>query len=249
MKNFIKPIILPFATLAGAFLTMMMRFWLTALGKDERGLLPAGTFPDIMSWILTALVIVLLFLGTRRLNEATKYTFNFPASMRAAGGIILGALGVLITVLVELFTGAPRLGIFNSVLGLIAVGVLAFVAFCRIRGMKPSFLFHSYICIFLMFYLIAHYRLWSSYPQHQAYAFELMALVFLMLASYQRAAFEGGIGNRKAYTFYSLGALFFCIAALPGATGGAFYIGCAAWMFTTPCSLKPLCTQSDKNEA
>lgn len=240
LDQYLKPIYLPAIALAGGILTMLMRFWLFGLGVDDRGLLPAATFPDTFSWILTGLLIAVLIFGVRNLREATKYRFNFPASMPAAVGMALGALGILVTCLSELFAGAPRLGIFSSALGILAAAALGFLAYCRKDGKKPSYLLHGFICIFLMFHLISHYRIWSAYPQLQTYAFELMAIVFLMLACYQRAAFDAGKGNRRAYAFLTLCALFFCIAAIPGSVSPIFYLGCAAWMFTTLCNLRAL---------
>lgn len=240
MKNYFKHAFLPFLALGGGVLAMLMRFWLFGIGTDDRGLLPAATFPDVVSWILTAIVIALLMFGTRNLREATKYRFNFPASMPAAIGTAAGTLGILITCLAELLSGAAKLGVFSAVLGLFAAAALGFIAFCRKDGKKPMFLFHSFICIYLMFHLISHYRIWSAYPQLQTYAFELLAIVFLMLACYQRAAFDAGRGNRRAYAFTTLAALFFCLAAIPGSDAAVFYLGCSAWMFTTLCNLKPL---------
>ena len=249
MKLNLKPSMLPAITLSGGLLTMLLRMWLYGMGTDDRGLLSTGTFPDVLSWLFVAALFVLLFIGTRDLNEATKYSFNFPASLHAVIGTGLAALGIFIVSLVELVSGAQRLGVFSSLLGVIAAVALGFVAYCRKSGMKPHFLFHGFICIYLMFHLIANYRVWSSCPQLQTYFFELLAIVFVMISCYQRAAFDAGYGNRKAYAFHALAALFFCIAAIPSALNAAFYIGCAAWMFTTLCSLKPLRVQPKKDEA
>ena len=247
LDRYLKPAYLPVAALAGGLLAMVMRLWLFGLGTDERGLLPAATFPDIFSWILAALMLALLFWCTRRLNEATKYSFNFRPSMPAAGGTLLGALGILITCLIELISGGERLGIFSSVMGLLAAAVLIFLAYCRWTGMKPMFLLHSFVCLWLMFHLVSHYRLWSAYPQLQTYAFELLAIIFLMLSCYQRAAFDAGNGKRKAYALFTYAAVFFCAAAIPGSATPVFYIGSALWMFATPCNLKPLAA-SKKHE-
>ncbi|MBE6918013.1 MAG: hypothetical protein E7470_08985 [Ruminococcaceae bacterium] len=249
MKLNLKPSLLPALTLSGGLLTMLLRMWIYGIGTDDRGLLRVGTFPDVVSWIFVAVLFAMLFIGTQELNEATKYSFNFPASLHAVIGTGLAALGIFITSLVELLSGAERLGVFSSVLGLIAAAALGFIAYCRKGGMKPNLLFHSFVCIYLMFHLIANYRIWSAYPQLQTYVFELLAIVFVMLSCYQRAAFDAGHGNRKAYTFHGLAALFFCVAAIPGSANASFYIGCAAWMFTTPCSLKPLRKQPKKDEA
>ena len=247
MKKIFNPAILPIATLAAGILAMLMRFWLFGLGTDDRGLLPASTFPDVASWIISGIVMVMLIFGTLGLREASKYRFNFPASIPSAIGTALGALGIFLTCFIELLSGAAKLGVFSTILGLFATAALAFLAYCRKVGRKPMFLFHAFTCIYLMFHLISHYRIWSAYPQLQTYAFELLAIVFLMLACYQRAAFDAGRGNRKAYAFCTLAALFFCLAAIPGSATAIFYIGCAAWMFTTLCNLKPL-KPSGKNE-
>ena len=89
--------------------------------------------------------------------------------------------------------------------------------------------------LMLMLTLVSNYQNWSALPQLQDYGFELLAIVFLMLATYQRAAFDVNYGNRRAYAFFSLGALFFSIAAIPGCNNPGFFIGCAAWMLATPC--------------
>ena len=247
MKKYLNTAFLPVAALAGGILALLMRFWLFGLGTDDRGLLPASTFPDVVSWIITGIVMVLLILGTRGLREASKYRFNFPASVPGAVGTALGALGIFITCLAELLSGAANLGVFSALLGVLAAAALGFIAFCRKDGRKPMFLLHSFICTYLMFHLISHYRIWSAYPQLQTYAFELLAIVFLMLACYQRAAFDAGRGDRRAYAFSTLAALFFCLAAIPGSISPVFHIGCAVWMFTTLCNLKPL-QASGKNE-
>lgn len=249
MKQYLKSSMLPAISLATGILTMLMRFWLIGLGRDDHGLLCAGNFPDVVSWILTALMMGILFLGTWNLNEAAKYSFNFPASVRAAFGILLGALGVLIASVIELFSAPDAITVWSSVLGLLTAPALVFVARCRKTGLRPSILFHGIACIFLMFHLIAHYRLWSGIPQLQSYAFELLAIIFLMLSCYQRAAFDINQGKRRPYAFFSMAALFFCIAAIPGSDNPVFFIGCAAWMYLTPCNLKSLPSKFPKNDA
>lgn len=249
MNKSLKPSLLPMITLVGGILTMLLRLWLLALGEDDRGLLPAGIFPDVASWILTGLMMAALLIGTWNLNEAAKYSFNFPASERAAYGVALGAIGILITSIMELLSGPDTLTVFSCILGLLTVPALLFVARCRKKGLRPSILFHGIVCVYLMIHLLSHYRLWNGFPQLQRYGFDLLAIVFLMLAGYQRAAFDVGHGNRRSYALFSLAALFFCIAALPGSENPAFYFGSAAWMLMTPCNMKPLPAQFPKHEA
>lgn len=237
MKKFLKPTYLPAAVLCGGLIAALLRYWLFALGKDEKGLMAIGSFPDTMSWIVVAIVMALVSLGAWMLKGGNKYSYNFPASRAAAIGMILAAFSFCITSAVELSIEPDLIGSVSAWFGFLAAGALGFLTYSRVKGKHPSMIFHSIVCVYLMLYLVAHYRLWSSYPQLQYYGFELLAIVFLMMAAYQRAAFDTGCGKRSTYTFFSLGALFFCIAALPSCENYAFFIGCTAWMLATPCRL------------
>lgn len=237
MKRYLKPSYLPLAVLCCGIVTFLLRLWLFGLGEDDRGLLALGSFPDVMSWILAAVTMALLALGTRRLQGAAKYSYNFPASLPAAIGMALAAVSFCITSVADLSAGTDSVGAVSTVLGFLAAAALGYLAYARAKGLHLSVLFHGVVCLYLMLHLVSHYRLWSSYPQLQSYAFELLAIVFVMLACYHRAAFDAGHGNRRAYTFFSLAALFFCVATLPGCDNAAFFIGCAVWMYTTPCRL------------
>lgn len=239
MKRYLHPKFAPMAALGCGLLTMLLRLLL--LGQaDETGLLPTGHPASSFSWLITILFLVYLLLSTRSLNEASKYTFNFPASQIAAIGILAGAVGIGINSIAELFGQSDSLQTISALLGVFCVPSLLFLAHCRKMGRRPGVLFHVLLCIYLMLHLVSHYRLWSSHPQLQTYGFELLALVCLMLAVYQRCAFDVNQGSRRAYTFTSLSGAFFSIAALPGCSNVLFYIGCAVWMLTGLCSLKPM---------
>lgn len=237
MKRYLKTVYLPLAVLGCGVLTCLLRLWLLGLGEDDRGLLSLGSFPDVMSWILVAATIVLLTVGTWNLRGAAKYSYIFPPSLVAAIGMALAGVSFCITSLVDLSAGTDSIGTAGAILGFFAAGALGYLAYGRVKGIRLSVVFHGIVCLYLMLHLISHYRLWSSFPQLQSYAFELLAIVFVMLACYHRAAFDARRGNRRAYTFFTLAALFFCIATLPGCDNAAFFIGCAVWMFTTPCRL------------
>ena len=237
MKRYLKMAYLPLAVLACGVLTCLLRLWLFALGEDERGLLSAGSFPDVMSWIIVVATMALLAVSTWHLQGGAKYAQNFHASMPAAIGMALAAVSFCITSVVDLTAGGDSVGTVSALLGFLAAASLLVLAYSRYRGAHLSVLFHGVVCLYLMLHLVSHYRLWSSYPQLQSYAFELLAIVFVMLACYQRAAFDAGKGNRRAYTFFTLAALFFCVATLPGCDNAAFFIGCAVWMYFTPCRL------------
>ena len=237
MKRYLKPAYLPLAVLAAGVLACLFRFWLLALGTDQRGLLSVGSFPDVMSWIVTALTIVLLFVGTRPLQGSNKYGYNFPASIPAALGMALAAIGFFISSVADLSGNTDTIGTLGALFGFLAAASLLFLAYYRMQGKHLNIAFHGIVCIYLMLHLVSHYRLWSSSPQLQRYGFELLAIVFVMLSCYQKAAFDVGKGSRQIYTFFCLAAFFFCIAALPGCDNAAFFLGSAAWVYLTPCKL------------
>ena len=243
MKKLSSPAGLLYLSLLGGLVTLLLRLWLLSIGEDDRGLLAVGIVPDILSWIAVALTLVLLGIGVWQLPN-TKSCSN--ASANAAIGIAVAAVGILITSLREVPIAFDAVGMLSTGLGLIAGVSLGFLAFFRAKRLQPNILFHGMVCIYFMFHLVSHYRLWSSCPQLQDYGFELLAIVFVMLACYQRAAFDAGRGTLRSYTFFSTAALFFCIAALPGCDNSAFFIGCAIWMAATPCKiLSPWQQQED----
>ena len=237
MKRYLKPAYLPVAVLGAGVLAFLFRLWLFAIGKDDRGLLAVGNFPDAMSWIVTALAMALIIWVCRMLQGGNKYSYNFGASAPAAIGMALAAVSFVINSIIDLSAGTDSIGAISALLGFLAAASMLVLLFFRWQGKHFSVLFHGVVCFYLMLYLVSHYRLWSSAPQLQSYAFELLAIVFVMLACYQRAAFDTGKGNRRVYALFSFVALYFCIAALPGSDNVAFFIGSAAWMYLTPCKL------------
>lgn len=237
MKQYLKPSRLPTLTLVCGLIVFALRLWLLSLGTDAHGLLAAGSLPDLLCWIFVALTIALLALGTRQLYGAVKYSYNFPPSVSAAVGMVFAAIGFCISSFADLAAGGDTVSNISSMLGFLAAASLLVLAYCRYSGLHLNVLFHGIICLYLMVHLVAHYRLWSYAPQLQTFGFDLFAIVFIMLASYQRAAFDANRGNRRSYTFFSLTALFFCLAALPGCDNATFFIGSAVWMYTTPCRL------------
>jgi hypothetical protein len=240
MHKYLKSTHLPLISLGAGLLTMILRFILLAAGEDDKGLLTTGSFADVFSWLLSVAAMVIILIGTWNLREASKFSFNFPPSIPGAAGALAAALGILFTSISELFVGGDALGIVGAALGLLAVPALVFVALCRYQGRRPSVLLHGVVCVYLMLHLVSHYRLWSSCPQIQSYGFELLSIVCLMLACYHRATFDAGEGNRRAYAFCALAAVFFSVATLPGCDSPLFFLGCALWMLTNLCNLKAL---------
>ena len=245
MKQFLKPSDLPFIALCGGLLTLIARLWLLILGEDERGLLASGSLPDVVSWLLVVAIMGLLIAGTWQMRGSVKYNNDSRNSLLAAISMVVAAICFCISSIIDLTSETDAMNRISAWMGFLATAALIFLAWGRLKGIQFNMLFHGLICLYLMLHLVSHYRLWSSYPQLQSYGFELMAIVFVMLSCYQRAAADGGHGSRRAYTFFSLAALFFCIAAIPSCDNIVFFLGCAVWMYLTPCRL----TSSSRKEA
>ena len=239
MKNILKPVNLPWLMLATGGLGLLLHLWLLNT-KDSEGFLAVWHISEILMWVLTAGVVVLLLWLTSRLLEASKYQFNFPPSEPFGVGTWLGALGIGGTSLIELLSGADILSGITAVLGLISAVALVIVGLLRIKGLRPSALLHGTVCVYLMIRIICLYRHWSSDPQLMDYCFQILALVSLMIAVYHRATFDADFGKRRPYAFFNLLSVYFCCLALPGWENTAFFLGCGVWMFTDTCNLTPM---------
>lgn len=239
MNLFSKTARLPYFALGTGALGLILRLWLMSTA-DSHGLLPPGHPANTLVWLLTGIVIVFLLLSCRSMLSANKYSFNFPASLPGCVGTGMMGVGILICSIAELSAAADGMTRAVAIIGLVCAVTLGFLAYCRFTGAHPSFYFHALVSIYLLLRLISLYRQWSSDPQLQDYAFQLLATVFLMLASYHRITFDANIGSRRHYAFFALGAVFFCCTALPHCDNAVFFIAGAVWMFTNLCSLLPM---------
>lgn len=240
MKKILDSTNLPLITLVCGAAGFLLRIWLLATGFDEKGLMIGGHPAIWLLGLLSIAMIVILVLGTSRLLEAPKYRFNFPASLPGGIGTALAAAGILICTLVEAFAGPDLFGIAVCVAGAITVPALCWIGYCRWKGIHPSPVFHVVVSVYLLLRLVWMYRQWSSDPQLQDYVFQLLALICLMLAGYNRSAFDANMGNRRVYVCFNLAAVFFCLVSLPGCDSAVFYFSAGVWMLTNLCSLMPM---------
>lgn len=234
------PKYLPFFAIGTGLLGLLLRLWLLQTGLDDKGLLVANHPANYLVWILSVAVVACLFFGTWGLRGAPKYSFNFPAFIPGGAGTILAAVGILICTVAELAGNPDGFGFLMCIFGFLAAMALVFTGCCRCTGAHPSPIFHTVASIYLLLRLVWMYRQWSADPQMQDYAFQLLALVCLMLACHHRSAFDANMGSRRAYAGFSLAALYFCIVALPGCDSMAFFLACTAWMGSNLCALIPM---------
>jgi hypothetical protein len=241
MKKF-QPKHLPLGVLCAGVLGALLRIWLYASGTDEKGLLIPSHPGNILIWVLTATVIVLVMIACQPLKEANKFRFNFPASVTSAVGCSAAAVGIFVDALGHF--GGDTLQTTAGILGFLSTAALLFIGFCRLKGRYPSVLFNGLISLYLMLTLVGLYRTWSASPQLQDYVFPLLACVFVMLGCYHDAAFAAHAGSRRRHTFCHMLAVFFCLVSLPRNENQLFYLSLAAWMLTGHCNLTPMvCSQ------
>lgn len=238
MKNPIKAAYLPYLTLALGALGFLLQLWYNLTGVDDKGLLVTDHPAVPLTWILTVVAAILLALSVQRLGGRTRYDRMFPASLPGAVGTLAAAVGILITSVTDL---TARTGIINqipSILGFAAAAALVFLAYCRYRKLRPSFVFRCIVTVYLIFFIISRYTSWSSEPQLLRYCFSLLASVCLLAATYCRLTFDVNMGKRRPYVFFSQLAAFFCLLALPGCDSKPFYAGMMLWAALDLCSLR-----------
>lgn len=233
----LKPKRLPPLIWIAGILGFGISLYIRLMGTDERGLLPNMHPMLIILLILTAIVMGLLFLGTRNLTDNLSYKKLFPPSIPALAGCILAGIGTAVHSILTLLDPLSVIGIVSGIFGCLSAVILVFVGLFRSKALRPHYLFHSILTIALVLQLISGYQYWNTVPQIQEFLFPLAASVFLMLAAYHRTALDGDCGSRKNFVFFSLGAGFFCCLAIPG-EHWPFYLGMAAWSFTGLCSMK-----------
>ena len=240
MKKYFSPKLLPLFPLCTGLLGLLLRVILYRVAIDEKGLIISGHILSVLPFVLTAVVLAVLFLCIRNAAPPSAYAALFPPSYTAAFGGICAAVGILLMDIYELFMRQDAITIACLVLGVFAAAGLICSARCRIRGKQPSFLFHTMLTLYFMVHPLSQYRFWSADPQLLNYCFHLLASVLLMLAAYYRAALDASAGSAKRYAFYSQAALFFCCISIHGSSW-LFYCAMAIWTATNLCA----CTQED----
>lgn len=225
-------------TLLCGLVGLLLRAWLYGSGLGEDNLLAANHIAGILVVILSVAAAVALLLLTRNCSTRGKYADAFPACPIAAVGSFVGAAGILITSMIDLIrkdvSFAPVLGL----LGIIAGAALVFTGYCRLKGRRPSFLFHTMVCLYFMLRLISLYQGWSADPQLHDYCFQLLAIVCIMLYAYHRAAQDLKVAPRRQLVLYGLLGAYFCCLSLVRSDAIWLYAGMAVWMLTNLGTLK-----------
>ena len=236
MKKYLKPDNLPYITALSGAMALLCRVWLMLAGVDRKGLFITGHPADVLSYIFLALTAVFVFLCVRPLTGGGRRKGMFPASLPGMVGCFAGALGLTLSGVLETPAQADLIWILSLVAGGIAGVCLAVVGIGRRKGLRCNYLLHCAITVFFLVHLVSRYRVWSREPQLQTYFFSLLASVFLLITSYQRACLDAGFGSRKIFVFVNQLAFFCCLASITS-EDWLFYLCMALWTLTGLCDL------------
>lgn len=212
-------------TLILGVLGLGLRFWLQ-FSADERKLLPTGHIAEILLYILTALMMVLLFLSITAM-EKEKCRLRVKYGVAKQVGAITGALGLGAASVLALLDAPTGLSLAVALLGIpTAVGIALF-------GFRPnsklSFPLLCVVTVYFMLYAVSHAQYWGTLPQIQRYLIPLLALTFLVLTGYHRCELVVRAAVCRRYVFFNHGALFFCCLSL-SEENFLFYLGAACWL-------------------
>ena len=245
MKKLTNPTFLPTFTLTAGIIGLALRVWLFFGGMDKKGLIIDSHPANILTFVLTALVLAVIFVSIRPLNAVDRYQQLFPSARFPASGCIVAAVGIIWVSFRDMSQRLDTITIVSLILGLLAVISLLMLAYCRFNRARPLCYYHAVITVYLMLHLISQYRLWSGEPQLQIYFFPLLSSVFLMLSAYHSAVLDARKSGRRWFVLCNQGALFCCCLSLWG-DNWPFYLAMGIWSISGLCTLE---TQFPENAA
>ncbi len=215
MNLSVNPRILPYATHFAGVAGFFLHIWLRLSGVDEKGLYLKSHPAQSLMFLLTAAVLLLLYLAVRRLREQSKYSRLFPASFFSGVGSAVAAAGIVWSSLRDVLAGADLIAVFALAAGIAACVSLLFTGYCRIKGAQPNFRFYGIITVFMILRAVNVCRSWNIKTQLITYFFPLLASLFLVLCTYYHTVLAYKKGDSRKFVFTNQAALFFCWLAAP----------------------------------
>lgn len=222
MKHPFRFSILPYFTMGAGGLALALRLWLFS-AMDAKGLLPTAHAADTLLYIVSALVLGILYLSTRELTPAPGRKGLLKKARMPA--YLLAGICLLATAWMDL----TKIHVSLARPAALACAVGGVILLAGAFGIgKKAFPLRMAFTVALMVQTVAQCQIWGSEPQLQVYFFPLLASVFSILTAYQVTALEASQGNRKLLAFFGQSALFFCCASL-NTQLWPMYLGMGLW--------------------
>lgn len=222
MKQLSKLPVLTALCAALGLICLCVRQWLLRSGTDEKSLLVPGHVGTLLSILLLAAALCVVFLALRQ-----QQVYCFRNCATSIVSMVFFAIGYGTTAWKLIAHPSQTLSVITGILGILSALCTLCIAFALYRKSKLHPFVYCPPAVFLMFFLVCRYQQWSSEPELQRYLFQLLSVVSLMVSAYHRAALEADKKGARSYLLVSRAALFFCIAAIPGSIYGILY-GCCA---------------------
>ena len=227
--------------------SLMLHRYMMANCFDAKGLLIAGNLPGTLLWVLGIGYVLALSAMLTTICGDGNYADNFPRC-RISGSLMLAAGIVLLVSESQL---APAAGSEAALLGgslmtritdvamkglpWAAGAAMLVLGVYRMTGRQPYPILSGLVCLFYMLMLVSSYRLWSADPKLYAYAYQLLALVLLMLSSFHRTCCDAGIIQRRKLLATGLIAAVCCMASLSMDQMPGFYLASGLWAAGSMC--------------
>lgn len=235
MKYPFRSHILPRFAVGAGLLGLALRFWLFAT-VDEKGLLPSRHFADTALYILSALVLLVLFLSTRTLVPRRLSRQSIRRSHISA--CIAGGLGLILNAVFILLKSPARLALIATVTSLAGGMIMFIMAYLYVANRRISYVLPAAVTVVLMLDVVAQCQVWGAVPQLQEYFFPLMASIFLILTAFYKTTFMARRPKPIRLAFYSQAALYFCLLSL-NSQQRLLYLGMLFWAAVQiyPCTM------------
>ncbi len=222
-------------TLAAAGLGMLLRLWLLLVGEDHKALYPANHISWILLMLLSAALLIFLFLLVRFAGKSRFYGPNFPASLPGAVGFALAGMGMLVTAIPGLADKSIFLHTLTAAMGIAAGVALLWGGFSRWRGKKPHFAVFMVPCLYFCLRLFCLGHAWGDEPEMSRFLISFLATAACVLSCWQLWGFSVDLGNRPITLLGSLMAIYLCLVSIPGNGDWLLYLTVAAWLYLNLC--------------
>lgn len=240
MKKIINSKNLPYIAIAGSIVGLLLRLWTIGKGPDSQGLYESNLPAWLVLWLFTGGLTAAVIVAVKSLKQPGSYGENYPRSIIGMIGYVAAGIACFVCGYQQM-TGV-EIGLMDRLTAigmLLSGGLLIILSVLRLQGKKPSFLLHGLLCLFFALRLFNRCQLWSNEPQTGVIVLPFLASMSMMLAFYHRACFDVDLGNRRQMLFWSALGTYFCILAVMSFQEIWFYGGCALWLMTNLCSLRP----------